>query len=81
MAKNIMTLLKDNNVPVINLRGQVYDGASNMSSEDVGVQVRIRKEDHPRGPIHMFYGRGNAQQWTLPQSCYQQIMCLTGGPK
>ena len=33
LAHNIIQLLKDYNIPVENMRGQGFDGASNMSSE------------------------------------------------
>lgn len=32
IAENILAFLKENNVPVTNMRGQGYDGGSNMSS-------------------------------------------------
>ena len=35
--------LKDNDLNVENIRGQGYDGASNMSSECVGVQAQIKE--------------------------------------
>ena len=35
--------MKDNGIDVENMRGQGYDGASNMSSNRVGVQARIRQ--------------------------------------
>lgn len=44
IAENILAFLKENNVPVTNMRGQGYDGASNMSSCTSGVQARIKKE-------------------------------------
>ena len=39
IAGSILAFLKENNVPVGNMRGQGYDGASNMSSCNVGVQA------------------------------------------
>ena len=38
-----MEFLKDNDLPVENIRGQGYDGASNISSECIGVQAQIRE--------------------------------------
>ena len=38
IAKGILEFLKENNIPVVNMRGQGYDGASNMSSAGVGVR-------------------------------------------
>ena len=41
IAEVILEFLKENNIPAMNMRGQGYDGASNMSSASVGVQARI----------------------------------------
>eukprot|EP00731_Ephydatia_muelleri_P026680 Em0018g780a len=41
IAEKIIEFLKDNDLNVENIRGQGYDGASNMSSERVGVQAQI----------------------------------------
>ena len=41
IAEKIMEFLKDNDLSVENIHGQGYDGASNMSSEFVGVQAQI----------------------------------------
>ena len=43
IADAIMKFLQDNDVPIENMRGQGYDGASNMSSDRVGVQARIQQ--------------------------------------
>ena len=43
IAEKIMELLKDDNLPIENIRSQGYDGASNMSSEPIGVQAQIRE--------------------------------------
>lgn len=43
IAENILAFLKEN-VPVTNMCGQGYDGASNMSSSTSGLQARIKKE-------------------------------------
>ena len=41
IADAIIKFLQDNDDPVANMRGQGYNGASNMSSNHVGVQARI----------------------------------------
>ena len=43
IAENILAFLKENNVPVTSMRGQGYDGASNMSSCTSGVQAWMKK--------------------------------------
>lgn len=43
IAKQILCNLKNNNLDVHKVRGQSYDGASAMSSENVGVQGRIKR--------------------------------------
>ena len=43
IAEKIIEFLKDNDLNVENIRGQGYDGASNMSSERVGVQAQIKE--------------------------------------
>ena len=49
IAKAIIDWIKENGLVIENCRGQCYDGASNMSSENVGVQARI-KQLSPRAP-------------------------------
>ena len=44
IAAAILQFLKENDIPTVNMHGQGYDGASNMSSCAVGVQVRIKKQ-------------------------------------
>ena len=43
IVEKIIEFLKDNDLNVENIRGQGYDGASNMSSERVGVQAQIKE--------------------------------------
>lgn len=43
IAHEIIAFLTANAIPVVNIPGQGYDGASNMSSSRVGVQQRIRQ--------------------------------------
>ena len=40
----ILEFLRKNGIPASNMRGQGYDGASNMASDSVGVQARIKQE-------------------------------------
>ena len=39
VAESILEFLRENDIPVANMRGQGYDGASNMASNRVGVQA------------------------------------------
>ena len=43
IADAIVKFIQDNDVPIENMRGQGHDGASNMSSDRVGVQARIQQ--------------------------------------
>ena len=43
IAEAIIKFLQDNGLQVENIRGQGYDGASNMSSSRTGVQGRIQE--------------------------------------
>ena len=43
IAEKITEFLKDDDLPIENIRGQGYDGACNMSSERIGVQAQIRE--------------------------------------
>ena len=43
IAEKIMEFLKDNDLPVENICSQGYDGASNTSSEHIGVQAQSRE--------------------------------------
>jgi len=38
-----LKFLQDGGIPAPNMRGQGYDGASNMSSDAVGVQAWIKR--------------------------------------
>ena len=40
VAECILCFLKENGIPVVNMCGRRYDGASNMSSPQVGVQAK-----------------------------------------
>ena len=42
IAEGIITSLQSNSIDISKCRGQVYDGASCMSSQKVGVQSRIK---------------------------------------
>ena len=43
ISEAILQFLSNNNIPTSNMRGQGYDGASNMSSDVAGVQARIKE--------------------------------------
>jgi hypothetical protein len=42
IAEAILSFLRESNIPIGNMCGQGYDGASNMSSNRVGVQAKIK---------------------------------------
>ena len=44
VAQTLMKSLENFNLPLTNIRGQGYDGASAVSSDKVGVQASINKE-------------------------------------
>ena len=52
IAEEIVKSLEDLGIPVEDMRGQGYDGASNMSSQRVGVQARIREKSPLATYIH-----------------------------
>ena len=43
ISESIFIFLKENNIPTSNMHGKGHDGASNMSSEAVGVQALIKE--------------------------------------
>jgi hypothetical protein len=45
LAGVVISFLKDNNIPLINCRGQLYDNTANMSGHYSRLQVRL-KEQH-----------------------------------
>ena len=47
------------------MRGQGYDGASNVSSDAVGVQTQIKRETPLAIQVYPL-------QWSLPQSSHQE---------
>ena len=66
IAENILAFLKENNVPVTNMRGQGYDGASNMSSSTSGVQARINEEAPLATYVHC---DGHCLNLVISKSC------------
>ena len=66
IAEAILGFLKENNIPASNMRGQGYDGASNMSSGAVGVQARIRKEAPLATYVHC---NGHCLNLVITKSC------------
>ena len=62
IAESILEFLKDNNIPAVNMRGQGYDGASNV----------IRQSRYPgTHPGGSSVSHLRALQWALPQSSNQ----------
>ena len=44
MSSLILNCLNEHNLPIENLRGQTYDGASNMARKYKGVETLIQKQ-------------------------------------
>ena len=66
IAENILAFLKENNVPVKNMRGQGYDGASSISSCTSGVQARVKKEAPLATYVHC---NGHCLNLVISKSC------------
>ena len=66
IAQEILHVLEELDIPVENMRGQGYDGASNMSSEVVGVQTRIREKSPLATYIHC---SGHCLNLVISHSC------------
>ena len=62
----ILKFLQDNDIPASNMRGQGYDGASNMSSDAVGVQGRIKREAPLATYVHC---NGHCLNLVISKSC------------
>ena len=66
IANKIIAFLTENGILVMNMRGQGYDGASNMSSERVGVQGRIRQVSPLATYVHC---NGHCLNLVIAKSC------------
>ncbi|KAL5491305.1 hypothetical protein EMCRGX_G016568 [Ephydatia muelleri] len=66
IADAIVKFLQDNDVPIENMRGQGYDGASNMSSDRVGVQARIQQAAPLATYVHC---SGHCLNLVISKSC------------
>ena len=66
IADAIIKFLQDNDVPVANMWGQGYDGASNMSSDRVGVQARIQQAAPLATYVHC---SGHCLNLVISKSC------------
>ena len=66
IAESILDFLKESNIPVENMHGQGYDGASNMSSDRVGVQARIREKAPLATYVHC---NGHCLNLVISKSC------------
>ncbi|XP_065904945.1 zinc finger MYM-type protein 1-like [Dysidea avara] len=62
----ILKCLQDNDIPASNMRGQGYDGASNMSSDAVGVQGWIKREAPLATYVHC---NGHCLNLVISKSC------------
>ena len=66
IADDIFGFLEENNIPLATMRGQGYDGASNMSSDRVGVQARIRHKAPLATYVHY---SGHCLNLVISKSC------------
>ena len=66
ISEAILQFLADNNIPTSNMRGQGYDGASNMSSDVAGVQARIKEVAPLATYIHC---NGHCLNLVISKSC------------
>jgi len=66
ISQVILKFLQDNNIEVSKMHGQGYDGASNMSSEAVAVQGRIKKEAPLATYVHC---NGHCLNLVISKSC------------
>ena len=66
IAHEILSTLEELQIPVENMRGQGYDGASNMSSGLVGVQARIKEKSPLATYVHC---SGHSLNLVISHSC------------
>ena len=66
IADKITTTLHDMGLEIANIRGQGYDGAANMSSDNVGVQRRIREQSPNAVYVHC---SGHCLNLVISHSC------------
>ena len=62
----ILGFLSKNQIPASNMRGQGYDGASNMASDSVGVQARIKQAAPLATYVHC---NGHCLNLVISKSC------------
>ena len=73
VAQKMVTFLKSVDLPIENIRGQGYDGASSMSSERVGLQARIKNIS----PFATYIHRSSHQpNLVISQYCLKFVMFL-----
>ena len=66
ISEALLQFLNENNIPTCNMRGQGYDGASNMSSNVAGVQARIKEVAPLATYIHC---SGHCLNLVISKSC------------
>ena len=66
ISEAILQFLTENNIPTCNMRGQGYDGTSNMSSNVAGVQARIKELAPLATYIHC---NGHCLNLVISKSC------------
>ena len=67
IAQAIIKALDDMGLDISNVRGQGYDGAANMSSENVGVQCKI-KEHGAKKAVYV-HCSGHCLNLVISHSC------------
>lgn len=66
ISEAIITTLRNLGLDIKNIRGQGYDGASNMSSDNVGVQRRIKEQSPKAAYVHC---SGHCLNLVIAHSC------------
>ena len=73
IANQICSNLRSLGLEIKNLRGQGYDGASNMSSNRVGVQALIRQQS----PLAIYtHCSGHCLKLVISHSCSLHVPCI-----
>jgi len=65
-AETIVSTLQGLGLEIENVRGQGYDGAANMSSDNVGVELRIRERSPKAVYVHC---SGHCLNLVISHSC------------
>ena len=77
MSSLILNCLNEHNLPIENLRGQSYDGESNMSGKYKGVKRLLQKQQPLTYYTHCGAHRGNLIAQAVGTSVHLQPWLLT----